>query len=60
MAIERSPLEALADALEGHPQRRSIERSVVRLLEIARNSRDPDEWRLITGALADILSLIHI
>ena len=54
MAIERSPLEALADALEGHPQRRSIERSVVRLLEIARNSRDPDEWRLITGALADI------
>jgi len=32
MAIERSPLEALADALEGHPQRRSIERSVVRLL----------------------------
>ena len=54
MAIERSPLEALADALEGHPQRRSIERSVVRLLEIARNSSDPDEWRLITGALADI------
>ena len=54
MAIERSPLDALADALEGHPQRRSIERSVVQLLEIARTSRDADEWRLITGALADI------
>ncbi|UPM51023.1 TIGR00730 family Rossman fold protein [Synechococcus sp. A10-1-5-1] len=54
MAIERSPLDALADALDGHPQRRSIERSVVRLLEIARNSSDADEWRLITGALADI------
>ncbi|MGA0337360.1 MAG: LOG family protein, partial [Vulcanococcus sp.] len=54
MAIERSPLAALADAREGHTQRRSIERSVVQLLEIARNSRDADEWRLITGALADI------
>ena len=52
--MEQSPLQALADELENHPQRRSIERSIVALLEIARSSRDSDEWRLIKGALADI------
>lgn len=52
--MEQSPLQALADQLQDHPQRRSIERSIVALLEIARNSKDADEWRLIKGALADI------
>jgi len=52
--MEQSPLEALALQLADHPQRRSIERSIVSLLEIARTSRDLDEWRLISGALADI------
>ena len=40
--------------MQGHPQRRSIERSIVSLLEIARSSSDADEWRLISGALADM------
>ncbi len=52
--MEQSPLQALADALQDHPQRRAIERSIVSLLEIARSSSDSDEWRLINGALADI------
>ena len=52
--MEQSPLQALADQLQDHPQRRSIERSIVALLEIARSSKDADEWRLIKGALADI------
>lgn len=52
--MEQSPLQALEAQLQDHPQRRSIERSIVTLLEIARNSRDSDDWRLISGALADI------
>jgi len=52
--MEQSPLQALERQLQDHPQRRSIERSIVTLLEIARTSRDIDEWRLISGALADI------
>ncbi|MEY4297105.1 MAG: hypothetical protein RLZZ423_284 [Cyanobacteriota bacterium] len=52
--MEQSPLQALAAELQDHPQRRAIERSIVSLLEIARTNRDVDEWRLISGALADI------
>lgn len=52
--MDQSPLQALESQLQDHPQRRAIERSIVTLLEIARNSRDPDEWRLISGALADM------
>jgi uncharacterized protein (TIGR00730 family) len=52
--MEQSPLQALDQELQNHPQRRAIERSIVSLLEIARNSRDTDEWRLINGALADL------
>jgi uncharacterized protein (TIGR00730 family) len=46
--------------LQGHPQRRAIERSIVSLLEIARSSGDPDEWRLINGALADIRDGLNV
>ena len=52
--MELSPLQALEALLRGHPQRRAIERSITTLLEIARNSQDPDEWRLISGTLADV------
>lgn len=52
--MEQSPLQALEAQLQDHPQRRAIERSIVTLLEIARNSRDSDDWRLVSGALADI------
>lgn len=52
--MEQSPLQALEQQIQNHPQRRSIERSIVTLLEIARDNRDNDEWRLISGALADI------
>jgi len=52
--MEQSPLQALEQALQAHPQRRSIERSLTSLLEIAKGSSDADEWRLIIGALADI------
>jgi len=52
--MEQSPLQALDQELQNHPQRRAIQRSIVRLLEIAKGSTDADEWRLINGALADI------
>jgi uncharacterized protein (TIGR00730 family) len=52
--MEQSPLQALDQELQNHPQRRAIERSIVSLLEIAKGSTDADEWRLINGALADI------
>lgn len=52
--MDQSPLQALETQLQDHPQRRAIERSIVSLLEIARTSRESDEWRLISGALADI------
>lgn len=44
----------LGNLLQGHPQRRQIERTIVTLLEIARSSDDTSEWRLINGAMADI------
>lgn len=52
--MERSPLQALEALLQGHPQRRAIERSITTLLEIARSHQDADEWRLISGTLADV------
>lgn len=58
--MEQSPLEALTKELQGHPQRRAIERSVVSLLEIARNHHESDEWRLISGALADIRDGLNV
>ncbi|MEY3928451.1 MAG: hypothetical protein RLZZ516_161 [Cyanobacteriota bacterium] len=58
--MEQSPLQALEEQLQDHPQRRSIERSIVALLEISRNSHDIDEWRLISGALADMRDGFHV
>ena len=58
--MEQSPLQALASELQGHPQRRAIERSIVSLLEIARSNTDLDEWRLINGALADIRDGLNV
>jgi uncharacterized protein (TIGR00730 family) len=52
--MELSPLQALEAVLRGHPQRRAIERSITTLLEIARNADEPEEWRLISGTLADL------
>lgn len=56
----RSPLEALADQLQGHPQRRLIERAVVSLLEMARSETQEDEWRLISGTLADLSEALEV
>lgn len=44
----------MAQAIEGHPQRRTIERAVVSLLEICRQETEPEAWRIIHGTLADI------
>jgi len=56
----RSPLEALADQLKGHTQRRLIERAVVSLLEMARFETQEDEWRLISGTLADLSEALEV
>ena len=56
----KSPLEALASALQGHPQRRYIQKAVISLLEIARNEQDFDEWRLVSGCLADISEALEV
>jgi uncharacterized protein (TIGR00730 family) len=44
----------LGEQIQGHPQRRLIEKAVISLLEVARQERDLPEWRLISGCLADI------
>jgi hypothetical protein len=56
----RSPLEVLQDELQGHPQRRLIERTVVSLLQIARRETEYEEWRLISGCLADISEALEV
>ena len=57
----RGPLEALAEVLEGHPQRRLIERAVLSLLEVARSEKEDEEvWRLISGCLADISEALQV
>ena len=56
----QSPLEALASHLEGHPQRRLIERSLVSLLQVSRRDLGDDEWRLISGALGDISEALEV
>jgi uncharacterized protein (TIGR00730 family) len=47
-------LQALAIELEGHPQRRLIERALVSLLQICRKQDDYEPWRLVSGCLGDI------
>ena len=59
-AAGRSPLQALADELHGHPQRRQIERAVVSLLQVARQEKEEEEWRLIAGCLADISEALEV
>ncbi|MEB3271087.1 MAG: LOG family protein [Synechococcus sp.] len=56
----RSPLEALAQALHGHPQRRAIERSLVALLHIAREEQELEAWKLVSGALADLSEALQV
>ncbi|MBM5817325.1 MAG: LOG family protein [Cyanobacteria bacterium K_Offshore_surface_m2_239] len=57
----RGPLEALAEELDGHPQRRLIERAVLSLLEVARTEKEEEEvWRLISGCLADISEALQV
>ncbi|MEB3331200.1 MAG: LOG family protein [Synechococcaceae cyanobacterium] len=56
----QSPLEALAQQLEGHPQRRQIERALVALLQLSRRESGVDEWRLITGAISDINDALEV
>ncbi len=46
--------------MQGHPQRRLIERSLVALLHLCRNEPGYDEWRLISGALADISEAMEV
>ena len=53
-------MEALAEQLQGHPQRRAIERAVVSLLEIARFETEPEAWRLVSGTLADISEAMEV
>jgi uncharacterized protein (TIGR00730 family) len=59
-ATGHSPLEALAQQLQGHPQRRSIAMAVISLLEVARSELDQEEWRLISGALADMSEALEV
>jgi uncharacterized protein (TIGR00730 family) len=50
----------LEEQLQGHPQRRLIEKAVVSLLEVARQEREYPEWRLISGCLADISEALEV
>ncbi|MDP4681827.1 MAG: Rossmann fold nucleotide-binding protein, partial [Cyanobium sp. MAG_137] len=56
----QSPLQVLAHELKDHPQRHLIERSLVSLLQVGRHERGRDEWRLISGALADISEALEV
>jgi len=55
-----SPLEALAAAIDGHPQRRTIDRALVSLLDICRHETEPDAWRIVSGTLADISEALEV
>ena len=50
----------LEEQIQGHPQRRLIEKSVVSLLQVARQEREFPEWRLISGCLADISEALQV
>ena len=50
----------MAQQLEGHPQRRQIERALVALLQLSRRERGVDEWRLISGALGDLNDALEV
>ena len=55
-----SPLAVLEAQIQGHPQRRLIEKAVVALLEVARQERELPEWHLISGCLADISEALEV
>lgn len=55
-----SPLQALDQAIASHPQRRTIERALVSLLEICRQEQEPEAWRIIQGSLADISEALAV
>jgi uncharacterized protein (TIGR00730 family) len=46
--------------LEGHPQRRRIEKALLSLLELARSEKEEEEWRLVSGCLADISEALMV
>jgi uncharacterized protein (TIGR00730 family) len=46
--------------MEGHPQRRVINRALVSLLEICRQETEPEAWRIINGTLADISEALAV
>jgi len=50
----------LEEQIQGHPQRRLIQKAVVSLLQVARQERDFPEWRLISGCLADISEALEV
>lgn len=50
----------LQEQIEGHPQRRLIEKAVVALLEVARQEKELPEWHLISGCLADISEALEV
>lgn len=50
----------LEEQIQGHPQRRLIEKAVVSLLQVARQERELPEWRLISGCLADISEALEV
>ena len=53
-------MQVLAHELKYHPQRHLLERSLVSLLQVGRHERGRDEWRLISGALADISEALEV
>ena len=56
----QSPLQALATALEDHPQRRLIERALVSLLRISRSEHNYSEWHLVSGCLGDVEEALEV
>ena len=53
-------MQVLAHELENHPQRHLIKRSLVSLLQVGRHEHGRHEWRLISGALADISEALEV
>jgi uncharacterized protein (TIGR00730 family) len=50
----------LQEQIEGHPQRRLIEKAIVALLAITRQELELPEWQLVSGCLADISEALEV
>jgi len=50
----------LQQQIEGHPQRRLIEKAIVSLLAITRQEKELPEWQLVSGCLADISEALEV